>query len=497
MGVKKNLKRKGSVGWKLYANILLLTVLAIAISCSSIYFSGILRKTIKSESEIEKSQMSVLSDLRADIQTCEKYFFEYLYYNSATRRGIADRGFQKARKDVLSSIDEMESIVTSETKEQLQDITILVDSTFSVMDGVMEEDDSGDNEIKIRDATVEIQEALDTINTKVDAMCEDTISSMDASSAQEEEIFERNNMVMGTFIALVIALSLVAVCIVHFDVARPFNGDEKEIRGIIRKIVSTSSNIQNTTDTINENLVLANSNSTSISAMTQEISESMENVASTTTSLVSDAKNMLTSIKYVSDDETPETVAVKGEKRTVIAAQLKEKRELLEKAIEDAKKIEEISLMTDDILDIASQTTLLALNASIEAAHAGASGHDVALIAEEIRCLADGSRKKANSIRQISSRATGAVDSLMTGTNGLLEYVDYFSDNMDSLKFATEQITTSLDTVAESINRCSRGVTESTQNINSLANNISEIERDTQENCSRLHTLNQEIRKFQ
>jgi methyl-accepting chemotaxis protein len=480
-----------------------------------------------------------MSDFRSQIRTSEKYFFEYLYYNSATRRGIAERGFQKARKEVMSSIDEMESVVDAENLEQLQDISILVDSTFSVMDDIMDEDDSGDNEIKIRDATVEIQEALDTINEKVDNICGDTVSTMDASAAPGDIIFERIDMVMSILIALTIVTALVAISIVHFDVARPFQGDEKEIRGIIQKIVNTSSNIQNTTDSINENLVLANTNSTSISAMTQEISESMESVANTTSSLVSDAKDMLVSIKSVANETIEGNSLAEGirtnaydiksatqKNRSAIAVELKEKRELLEKAIEDAKKIEEISMMTDDILDIASQTTLLALSASIEAAHAGASGHDVAVIAEEIRCLADGSRKKANSIRQITSTASGAVNSLMTGTSGLLDFVNarinddysgfenaaeeyyndaekmkgfvnYFSDNMHSLRSATEQITTSLDTVAESISRCSRGVTESSENINTLVNNISEIELDTQENCSKLHTLNQEIRKYQ
>jgi methyl-accepting chemotaxis protein len=539
MGVKKDLKRKGSAGRKLYANILLLTVLAIAISCSSIYFSRILRENIKTTSENERSQMSLLSDIRSDIQTCEKCFFEYLYYNSATRRGIASRGFQKARKEALSSINEMESLSTSADKDRLQEITILVDSTLSVMDEVMQQDDSGKNEIKIRDATVEIQEAMDTINAKVDSLCGDSMTAMESQAAYGDVMLERSDTVMLALIALILIIALIAVFIVHFDVVKPFKGDEKEIKGILQKIVNTSSNIQNTSDTINENLVQANTNSTNISALTQALSASMENVASTTSSLVSDARDMLVSIECVAGETEEGHSLVEGirsnasdiktttqKNKSTIAVELKEKRELLEKAIEDAKKIEEISLMTDDILDIASRTTLLALNASIEAAHAGESGRDFAVIAEEIRCLADGSRRKANSIRQISSSATGAMDTLRNNADGLLEYMNthidraysgfesaadayyndalkmkgivrLYSDNMDSLKSATEQITSSLGMVAASIDKCSKGVSASSHNINSLVNNISEIELDTQENCTKLHSLNQEIRKFQ
>jgi methyl-accepting chemotaxis protein len=272
--------------------------------------------------------------------------------------------------------------------------------------------------------------------------------------------------------------------------------------------------------------------------MAQELSASMETVASTTSSLVSNARDMLVSLESAADGTEEGHSLVEGIKsnasdiktttqknKSAIAIELKEKRELLEKAIEDAKKIKEISMMTDDILDIASQTTLLALNASIEAVHAGESGRNFAVIAEEIRCLADGSRKKANRIRQISNRATGAVDSLKDNADGLLEFMDariddydgfenaadayyndaekmkdivrLFSDNVDSLKAATEEITSSLGTVAASIDKCSRGVSASTENISTLVNNISEIELDTQENCTKLHSLNREIRKFQ
>jgi methyl-accepting chemotaxis protein len=463
--------------------------------------------------------MSLLSDVQSEIQTCEKYFFEYLYYNSATRRGIADRGFQKARKEVMASISEMESIVTSENQEQLQEITILVDSTFSVMDEVMEQDGSGKSEIKIRDATVEIQEALDTINTKVNTLCEDSLTAMEASSDAGEEVFAHINTVLVALTALIVAIMLVALGIVYYYVDRPFR-------------------VHYTSDTIKENLVLVNTNSTSISEMAQELSASMERVANTTTSLVSDAKGMLESIMNVSNGTEEGQSLVEGirtsasdirittqQNRTAIAAELKEKRELLEKAIGEARKIDEISLMTDDILDVASKTTLLALNASIEATHAGESGKDFAVIAEEIRCLADASRRTANNIRQISRSATGAVDSLKDNANGLLEYVntrindDYsgiesavtayynnaekmegivslFYDNIDSLKSATEQITSSLGTVAESITRCSRGVSESSESISTLVNNISEIGLDAQDNFIKFESLNQEMRKL-
>ena len=47
---------------------------------------------------------------------------------------------------------------------------------------------------------------------------------------------------------------------------------------------------------------------------------------------------------------------------------LDEKRKMLENAIQNSRSVEEINVLTEDILSISSQTNLLALNASIEAA---------------------------------------------------------------------------------------------------------------------------------
>lgn len=59
---------------------------------------------------------------------------------------------------------------------------------------------------------------------------------------------------------------------------------------------------------------------------------------------------------------------------------LGEIRERLEKALEDAKVVEQIGVLADSILAITGQTNLLALNASIEAARAGEAGKDLQLL---------------------------------------------------------------------------------------------------------------------
>lgn len=56
---------------------------------------------------------------------------------------------------------------------------------------------------------------------------------------------------------------------------------------------------------------------------------------------------------------------------------LGEIRERLEKALEDAKVVEQIGVLADSILAITGQTNLLALNASIEAARAGEAGKGI------------------------------------------------------------------------------------------------------------------------
>ncbi len=71
------------------------------------------------------------------------------------------------------------------------------------------------------------------------------------------------------------------------------------------------------------------------------------------------------------------------ENRKKVQEMLGEIRERLEKALEDAKVVEQIGVLADSILAITGQTNLLALNASIEAARAGEAGKGFAVVAEE------------------------------------------------------------------------------------------------------------------
>ena len=71
----------------------------------------------------------------------------------------------------------------------------------------------------------------------------------------------------------------------------------------------------------------------------------------------------------------------------------------VKRKIEKSKAVEEINILTDNILSITSQTNLLALNANIEAARAGEAGKGFAVVAGEIGKLAMDSAQAANQIR--------------------------------------------------------------------------------------------------
>ena len=123
---------------------------------------------------------------------------------------------------------------------------------------------------------------------------------------------------------------------------------------------------------------------------------------------------------------------------------------------------QQISSVTDIIAGISSQTNLLALNASIEAARAGEFGSGFAVVAEEIRVLADESKKSTDQINQL-------VNELIANSNVSVEITENVSK-----AFSKQQ--EKLRNTVEFINSMSREVVSIDGSIKSIGSEIDDLQ---------------------
>ena len=128
----------------------------------------------------------------------------------------------------------------------------------------------------------------------------------------------------------------------------------------------------------------------------------------------------------------------------------------------------EIRTATNMITEIASQTNLLSLNASIEAARAGDAGRGFAVVADEIRKLADQSKESA-------ARITSIIGELMKNSNNSVEIMKQMSEVMNvqnSHLDETKKVFRSLNMEIDSVAGAVESITNEVEQLDMLKNDV-------------------------
>ena len=210
----------------------------------------------------------------------------------------------------------------------------------------------------------------------------------------------------------------------------------KQIRESILGTMEEAAGMENIASEAYSNMAELNNGLDEMDQLVEDVTGKAKEVADVTKTISSSSTEFGVvvdgmSLKAAEAAEASGVISARAEKLLQSTTEAKSQASLiyrkvekeLEKALLEVERIETVKTLSQEILSIAAQTNLIALNASIEAARAGEAGNGFAVVAEEVRKLAEDSKSAVDNIQAVINDVVDSVMALKDSSGTLLNFM--------------------------------------------------------------------------